>query len=332
MVTKGNVLVVDEEINLCRILGAKLAKSGYSVVSVNDGLQAVEKIREMEFDVVLLELVLPKMDGLTALAEIRGIRSALPVIVMTSCENAEAMAKAKSFGVAAYVNKPFDLDNLVALISNTSIPNKSTVQRSPDATMLFCKDQPVTLEFACGLQAKHCLGWIHDKDDQTLSVSVPRRDDEIGDIIATNPIKVGLAAMNAYYSFTTHILKTIELTQRILVLDKPRVIYRAQRRNYPRLPINMPVMYGMCDGDAPENFKESESIDISLGGLCLAMPEKALPGDVVHFELHPDDPLSVIHANAQVVRSIRSSDSDKGYIVACKFTSIDDSINLLLKN
>ena len=83
MVTKGNVLVVDDEVNLCRILGAKLAKSGYSVVAVHDGQQAVDKVRESDFDVVLLDLILPKMDGLTALAEIRGMRSTLPVIVMT---------------------------------------------------------------------------------------------------------------------------------------------------------------------------------------------------------------------------------------------------------
>jgi CheY-like chemotaxis protein len=94
MVTKGNVLVVDDEVNLCRILGAKLAKSGYSVVAMHDGLQAVEKVRETDFDVVLLDLILPKMDGLTALAEIRGMRSSLPVIVMTACENAEALAQA----------------------------------------------------------------------------------------------------------------------------------------------------------------------------------------------------------------------------------------------
>ncbi|MCX6343565.1 MAG: response regulator [Armatimonadetes bacterium] len=332
MVTKGNVLVVDDEINLCRILGAKLAKSGYTVVAVHDGLQAVEKIRETEFDVVLLDLILPTMDGLTALAEIRGMRSGLPVIVMTASENAEAMAQAKSLGVSAYVNKPFDLDNLVALISNTSIPHESTLRRSPNATVLFCKDQPVTLEIACGLQAKNCLGWIHDKDDRTLSVLVPRRDDEVGEILPKNPVKVGLAAMDAYYSFTTHVLKIIEITQRILMLDKPGVIYRAQRRQHPRLPINMPVTYGVCDDDVPRSFKECETMDISLGGLCLAMPEEALPGDMIHLELHPDGPQSVIHANAQVVRSIRSCDSDKNYIVACKFTSVDDSFNVLFKN
>ncbi len=93
MVTKGRVLVVDNEINLCRIIGAKLVRSGYNVVAVHDGLQAVEKVRESDFDVVLLDLILPKMDGLSAFAKIRDMRNALPVIVMTACENAEAVER-----------------------------------------------------------------------------------------------------------------------------------------------------------------------------------------------------------------------------------------------
>jgi len=60
VVTKGNVLVVDDEVNLCRIIGAKLARSGYDVVTVHDGQQAVEKVRDSDFDVVLLDLILPR--------------------------------------------------------------------------------------------------------------------------------------------------------------------------------------------------------------------------------------------------------------------------------
>lgn len=138
MATKGNVLVVDDEINLCRIVGAKLAKSGYNVTTVHDGLQAVEKVRESRFDIVLLDLILPKMDGLTALAEIRKLYAKLPVIVMTACEDAESLEQAKSHGVSAYVNKPFDLDSLVSLISDTSGRGDSAGGKDmPNSTVLF---------------------------------------------------------------------------------------------------------------------------------------------------------------------------------------------------
>ncbi|MCL5104910.1 MAG: response regulator [Armatimonadetes bacterium] len=334
MVTKGSVLVVDDEINLCRILGAKLAKSGYSVVAVHDGLQAVEKVRESDFDVVLLDLILPKMDGLTALAEIRSMRSALPIIVMTACENAEAMAQAKLYGVSAYVNKPFDLDTLVSLVSDTSLSDVSARGRKlPTATVLFSKDQPVTLEIQNGSHSGVYYGRIHDKDDCTLSVLVPRRDGEGAEIKPRCSVRVGLAAMDAYYSFTTHLLRLSPNPERVLVLDKPGVIYRAQRRESPRFAVHLPVAYApyQKDGKGTVNFKEGETRDLSLGGLAMVVPEEVLPGEMLKVELRPATDKDRISAVAHVLRSKRSDiPGESGYILGCRFTQVEDSLRKLL--
>lgn len=328
MVTKGNVLVVDDEINLCRILGAKLAKSGYSVVAVHDGLQAVEKVRESDFDVVLMDLTLPNMDGLTALAQIRDMRSSLPVIVMTACENAEEMAQAGTYGVSAYVNKPFDLDNLVSLVSDTSTPNDASTRRAPNSTVLFCADQPVTLDIQCGSQTKICGGWIHDKNDRTLSVTVPHRDDEIGHIIPRSLVKVGLSAIDAHYTFNTHVLRVQEGSERVLVLDKPGVIFRSQRRQFNRLALRVPAAYGVCD---TPSLTDAETINISLGGLCIAVPEEVAIGTIMSVELRPKTVSDVIRATARVVRSCKN-DKPSGYeyILACEFKSVDESLHELL--
>jgi len=336
MVTKGNVLVVDDEINLCRILGAKLAKSGYSVVAVHDGQQAVEKVRESDFDVVLLDLILPKMDGLAALAEIRGMRRYLPVIVMTACENAEAMAQAKSYGVSAYINKPFDLDNLVSLVSNTSLPRKSTSPCMPDATVLFCTDQPVNLEIQNGSHSRACRGWIRNKDERTLTVIVRCPDDETGAILPRSQVKVGMAAIDAFYSFTTQILKTktLEAPERLLTLDKPSVIYRLQRRQHPRLALRVPAAYGICGNreTEPESLIEAETLDISMGGVSLAVREEIAAGKIVKIELRPKTVSDVIHAMGRVVRSGRMSVAGQyDYVLACKFTSVDESLHSLLE-
>lgn len=334
MATKGNVLVVDDEVNLCRILGAKLAKSGYSVVAVHDGQQAVDKVRESDFDVVLLDLILPKMDGLTALAAIRGMRSTLPVIVMTACENAEAMAQAKSYGVSAYVNKPFDLDNLVSLVSNTSTPHESTSRSLPNATVLFCPDQPVNLETQNGSQSRVLRGWIKNKDDRMLTVVAPRRDDETGTISPRGQVKVGMSSTDAYYSFTTQILRVVEAPERLLILDKPGVIYRLQRREHPRLALRVPAAYGVFneDGAEPGSLAEGETVDISMGGMCIAIREEVAPGEIVKIELRPKTVEDVIHAMGQVVKSGRNSEPGQyGYVLACKFTSVDESLHSLLE-
>lgn len=326
MVTKGSVLVVDDEINLCRILGAKLAKSGYSVVAVHDGLQAVEKVRESNFDVVLLDLILPKMDGLTALAEIRSMRSALPVIVMTACENAEALAQAKTYGVQGYVNKPFDLDNLVSLVSDTSVSGiQARKATMPTASVLFCKNQGVTIEVQNGSR-KTYSGRIYDKDDRTLSVIANR---EIDDIPPHSAVKCSLSAVDAHYSFCSHVLKTSLLPKPIVIMDKPGVIYRIQRRANNRNITRIPAIL-----NSPDDISKSilgETRDLSIGGMSVIVPDEMLPGDILSVELRPKTTGDKVKATAQVLRS-KPSDEGKGYLLGCRFTRADETLRKLLES
>jgi CheY-like chemotaxis protein len=331
MVTKGNVLVVDDEINLCRILGAKLAKSGYSVVAVHDGLQAVEKVRESDFDVVLLDLILPKMDGLTALAEIRSMRSALPVIVMTACENAEALAQAKTFGVQGYVNKPFDLDNLVSLVTDTSMTGVAARGgRLPAATVLFGRNQPVTLDVQNGSHSKVYTGRVHDKDDRTLSVLLPLENAEIP---ARSSVRCSLSAADAHYTFTTHVLRMINEPESVVVLDKPGVIYRVQRRTQIRRLVRIPVFYALSSETSekrPEP-RHGETRDLSAGGVSIMVSEQFLPGDILSVELRPKTQKDRVKAVAQVLHSRPSDEGEEsGYLLGCRFAQADESLRKLL--
>ena len=330
MVTKGSVLVVDDEINLCRILGAKLAKSGYSVTSVHDGQQAVDRVRESDYDLVLLDLILPKLDGLSVLAEIRRMRSRLPVIVMTACESAEALAQAKGHGVSAYVNKPFDLDNLVGLVRDTTQLNApARDRRLPDTTVLFIKDQPITLEVVNGSRGKAYCSFIQAKDDQTLSVLAPSHEDRVVEIPPRTCVKVGLAAKDAYYSFTSHVLRLHHGPEHTLVLDKPGVIYRVQRREQNRIMVRVPLGYNTFVEEAEEvELKPGETRDISIGGACIVVPEDVLPGEMLRIELRPKTGKDKISAIAQVMRS--KPDSQDGHVLGCRFTKVDDTVRKLL--
>lgn len=330
MVTKGSVLVVDDEINLCRILGAKLAKSGYTVVSVHDGMQAVEKVRESDFDVVLLDLILPKMDGLTALAKIRSMRNAIPVIVMTACENADALEQARSHGVSAYVNKPFDLDSLVTLVQCTSQQRITGTSRSlPETTILFAKGQPVTVEIQNGCGAKTYPSMISHKGDVTLSVEAPREGD--GEILCVPPrtsVRVGLAARDAYYSFLSQVLPSAGDSESIMLLDKPRVIYRAQRRAHPRLPMSLQLKYARISEDEFD-FEDGSTLDLSLGGASIVVPEEVLPGEMLQVEIRPKSAQDSVSLVAQVMRSKKNTES--GFILGCRFATPDERLRKLLE-
>jgi CheY-like chemotaxis protein len=336
MVTKGNVLVVDDEINLCRILGAKLTKSGYSVVAVHDGAQAVEKVRESDFDLVLLDLVLPKKDGLTALAEIRSMRSGLPVIVMTACESAEALAQARSHGVSAYVNKPFDLDSLVTLVNDTSGCKASgSTRKMPDSTLLFTPDQPITVEIQNGFRPQVYNTRIFDKDERTLSVIAPCNADKPIEVAPRTLVKVGLAARDAYYSFISHVLKALKTPNHILVLDKPSVIYRVQRREHQRVKLSMPVDYARfyAEDVDQQDYNSAQLLDISLGGMRIAVPEEMKSGDILTVSIRPTASVKQINVIAQVLRSEPNGIvGEPQYVLGCKFTCVEESIRTMLSH
>lgn len=333
MVTKGNVLVVDDEVNLCRIIGAKLARSGYSVVTVHDGLQAVEKVRDSDFDVVLLDLILPKMDGLSALAEIRGIHDALPVIVMTACENAEVLEQAKNYGVSAYVNKPFDLDTLVSLVANTfDCAKVGGARKLPESTILFGAGQPVTVEIQNGCGSRLYLSRIADKNDRTLSIDTPKCEDRPIQVPPRTSVKVGLAARDAFYSFTTYVLRNANQPESTIVLEKPSVIYRVQRREHARNELRMPILYAPIGdeeiGDA--RYTAGEVRDLSLGGACIVVPEELLPGEMIRLVIRPKSEKNKIMTTACVVRTRPSAEPDSGYTVGCRFVSTEGPLQKLL--
>lgn len=333
MVTKGNVLVVDDEVNLCRILGAKLSRNGYSVVAVHDGQQAIDKVRESDFDIILLDLNLPKVDGLTALSEIRNMRSTLPVIIMTACESAEMLEQAKNYGVSAYLNKPFDLDNLVSIVSNTSLSSLSNDNKNAhESSVLFVKNKPITIEYQNGHGPKSLSTLIYDKDDRTLSIVAPKAGGNSVDIAPRSTVKVGIASDDAYYSFNTQVIKSVKSFERIIILDKPGVIYRIQRREHKRTPLVLPVHYAVKSENEDDVLKIGQTRNLSVGGASILVKDNILPGDVLEIDLHNKVENKSISAVSQVLRSRPNNDEKEGgNIIGCKFTKIDDALQKLLQ-
>jgi DNA-binding response OmpR family regulator len=109
------VLVVDDEQRIVNFLNSKLKASGYEVLTANNGIQGLEQAQAQEPDLIVLDLLMPKMDGLEMLKELRSF-SAVPVIILTA-KGAEAdRIKGLQLGADDYLPKPFNPDELVARI------------------------------------------------------------------------------------------------------------------------------------------------------------------------------------------------------------------------
>ena len=97
----------------------------YEVAAAHDGADAAMALLRGQYDLVLLDMNMPRMGGLEFLKQIRGLGVRVPVIMVTGNQDVEAAAQALSGGVFAYVPKPFDfkqLDHLVALAVATRRP------------------------------------------------------------------------------------------------------------------------------------------------------------------------------------------------------------------
>jgi signal transduction histidine kinase len=107
---QGRILVVDDE-ELNRILlSANLQQSGYSVDTAEDGQQALDLLRTQPFDAVLLDLIMPRMDGYQVLAEMKrdAALRRTPVIVISSTDEMESIVRCIEMGATDYLTKPFD--------------------------------------------------------------------------------------------------------------------------------------------------------------------------------------------------------------------------------
>lgn len=105
------LLIVDDDADIREMLGNYFAKESYKVDFACDGKQGLEKAREFSYDTILLDIMMPEMDGYTMLEQLRKF-SDVPVILLTA--KGEQMAKIKGFtkGCDDYVMKPFDLVEL----------------------------------------------------------------------------------------------------------------------------------------------------------------------------------------------------------------------------
>ena len=121
MAEKGShtVLVVDDDPGHRGMLEALLGRWGLAVTSAGDGKEAVARVCERPFDVVLMDIRMPDMDGITALKEIRKYNPAVPVVLMTAYSAVESAVEAMKSGAVDYLIKPLDFDQLKSTLFKT---------------------------------------------------------------------------------------------------------------------------------------------------------------------------------------------------------------------
>lgn len=109
------VLVVDDEPELAKIIQVRLAANGYDVIRAENGQEALDKAESEKPELILLDVMMPKMHGLDVLRKLKEDpdTEGIPVVMLTAKDDKESVLKAKSLGAKDYIAKPFNSEALL---------------------------------------------------------------------------------------------------------------------------------------------------------------------------------------------------------------------------
>ena len=109
------ILVVDDDVNICELLRLYLTKEGYQVTIANDGEEGLDKFNQVKPDMVLLDVMMPKMDGLEVCRRIRQF-SDIPIIFLSAKDDETDRLVGLNMGGDDYVTKPFHVKEVIARV------------------------------------------------------------------------------------------------------------------------------------------------------------------------------------------------------------------------
>ena len=110
------ILLVEDEIDLNNVVTKYLKKNGYSIDSVFDGEEALDYLRYGEYDLVILDIMMPKVNGFEVIKELRNNGDNTAILMLTARDSADDKVKGLDLGADDYIVKPFDFNELLARI------------------------------------------------------------------------------------------------------------------------------------------------------------------------------------------------------------------------
>jgi DNA-binding response OmpR family regulator len=190
------ILIVDDEPRYLRLLEANLKTEGYAVVTASDGLQAVDVFSAQPVDLVLLDVMMPRLDGFGTCQRIREF-SNVPIIMLTAKGEEQDRVKGLDLGADDYLVKPFSATELLARVRAVLRRAQAPVEQGQERFFshenlkidfaraeVWRDDQPISLsatEYRLLLQFAHNIGKILTSEDLLTSVWGPeyKSDKEI---------------------------------------------------------------------------------------------------------------------------------------------------------
>jgi len=136
----AKILIVDDEARILLLLQSLLKANGYETVTAKDGLEALELINKTSFDLIISDLRMSPMDGMSLFREVKTRFSSIPIILLTAYASVETAIEAMKIGAFDYLTKPFKVDELMATVKralNTGSNAAAAISTDPNAPLRY---------------------------------------------------------------------------------------------------------------------------------------------------------------------------------------------------
>ena len=137
MEEEPRILIVDDNLSLCKTMSFVLGRKGYAVTSAKDGMEAIERVKERPFDVIFMDIKMPVMDGVETYKRIKKITPEAVVMMMTAYAVEDLIQEALEEGAYGVIYKPVDIQKALRFINEV-------LDRKNGALILIVDDDPGT--------------------------------------------------------------------------------------------------------------------------------------------------------------------------------------------
>jgi two-component system alkaline phosphatase synthesis response regulator PhoP len=209
-----SILLVEDEIALQKAIQVNLELEGYEVTATDNGIDALQLFHNQHFNLIILDIMLPELDGIAVCEKIRLINQDVPILFLTARDSAEDRVLGLKKGADDYLVKPFNLEELLLRIKN--LHKRSPINQVPELDSYRLGDY--TIYFST-LEAKHTDGTtlnLTKKETQLLKLFIERE----GQVISRQQILQYVWGYEVYPS--TRTIDNFILSFRKIFEKKPK--------------------------------------------------------------------------------------------------------------
>ena len=119
MTEKAKILIVDDNLSLCKTMSFVLNRKGYDVSIANDGFEAIDRVKNEFFDIIFMDIKMPVLNGVETYKKIRAVNDKIIIIMMTAYAVDDLIQDALKEGAYGIIYKPLNFENILSLIENS---------------------------------------------------------------------------------------------------------------------------------------------------------------------------------------------------------------------